>query len=325
MKCKEYLNTSSKTSNIINLCKYIINNSEKNCILKIKSLSSLSKKAIFKITNEFNDNRKKDLYFYGNTRINEIINYLNNYLKCDDDEYFTIKFKNDKNIISLDEFDSNKTLNELNNDFRKKEKKFEIIITKENFSEDKLLDQNNNLTERFNIILENWFKLFSKDKGEMNLDNIADCFNKLSGKEKPFFTNKSVKIYSFLKIDLKKEKYEKIILQEFKTYFQKSCQDKYSTVKNNIKNMNLAPDLTEKPKEIDNNKIPRYYLSNIVNEYKESYLFKSLFYYFNYSYNEDIFDFMSSLSVNGDIYKNIIEQFNYNNYMKFTQKKKTNI
>ena len=47
-ECNYYLNESfMKNSNIINLCKYIINNSEKNCVLKIKSLSSLAKKNIF--------------------------------------------------------------------------------------------------------------------------------------------------------------------------------------------------------------------------------------------------------------------------------------
>ena len=68
-KCNDYLNISSRTSNIIDLCKYIINDSEKNYILRIKTLSSLSKKSIFKFTIIFND-EKKDLYFYGNTRIN---------------------------------------------------------------------------------------------------------------------------------------------------------------------------------------------------------------------------------------------------------------
>ena len=92
-KCDDYLNESSDTSNIIDLFKYAINNSEKNYILKINSLCSLSKKTIFKFTISFND-KKEDLYFYGNTRINEINNYLNNNLKDfkNNDEYFMFEY-----------------------------------------------------------------------------------------------------------------------------------------------------------------------------------------------------------------------------------------
>ena len=175
-KCNDYLNEDFEALNFIDLFKYIINDSEKNYILKIKSLSSLSKKSIFKFTIAFKD-KKKDLYFYGNTRINEINHYLNNNLKDfkNNDVYFKIVNKDDKiykNNKSLDEYDSNITLNEL------KTKGQLEIINKEIISKDKLLDYNNNLTERFNSILINWFKLFSKGKNEMIRADIADCFNK---------------------------------------------------------------------------------------------------------------------------------------------------
>ena len=104
-------------SNIIDLYQYIIINTEKNCILKLNSLFSLSKKTIVKFAISFND-KKRDLYFYGNTRINEINNYLNiNFkdFKNNDDEYFMIEYKDEKynKYLLFDEFDSNKTLNEL--------------------------------------------------------------------------------------------------------------------------------------------------------------------------------------------------------------------
>ena len=47
-------------SNIIDLYKYIISNSEKNYVLKLNSLFSLSKKTIVKFTISFND-KKRDL------------------------------------------------------------------------------------------------------------------------------------------------------------------------------------------------------------------------------------------------------------------------
>jgi hypothetical protein len=187
-KCDDYLNESSDTSNIIDLFKYAINNSEKNYILKIKSLSSLCKKAIFKFTLKFK-NKEKDLYFYGNTRINEINNYLNNNLKDfkNNDEYFMLEYIVDKNNISLDEYYLNKTLNELINNFNKTKIGKLEIIRKEMITKDELLDSNNNLTEKFNSILVDWFKIFSKGKDKMSLDDIADWFIKLSGRKQPFF------------------------------------------------------------------------------------------------------------------------------------------
>ena len=320
-QCNNYFNVSCETSNIIDLCKYIINDSEKNYILKIKSLSSLSKKSIFEFTITFNDN-KKDLYFYGNTRINEINNYLNNNLKDfknNEDEYFIIKLKDDKhskNNISLDEFDSNKTLNELYN-----EKKLEIIITKENIIKDKLLDKNNNLSKKFSKILINWFKRFSKGNDEMNRTQIAECINTLSGKKDNIFSEKSIKIFSFLK--LYSNSFDKITLEEFKKFFKKSCENECKTndVVANIKNMKSTNDLVEIPKEIDNNKLPRYYLSNKVKELEDSYLWESLMENFKDTEKEDIFDFMSFLSVNEDLYNVVLNNFNYKNFMKLTEKK----
>ena len=319
IKCNDYLNEFSEYSNIIDLFKYIINNSEKNCLLTIKSLSSLSRKSIFKFTITFKA-QIKNLYFYGNTRINEINNYLNNNLKSfknNDDEYFMIEYENNKTYkenISLDEFNySNKTLNELGelNYVIKSE------IRREIFTKEKFLDQNNNLTERFKSAIIKWFKIFSKGKSKMNRADIADCFNKLSGKKEPIFTEMSPKILHFFRYNSKS--LEKITFDEFKAFFEKACINNYKNVIINIKNMNQTPDLTEIPQEIDNNKLPRYYLSNKVEEFKESYLWKSILNNFSYSLRGDIFDFMSFLSVNEDIYNSVLNDFNKKDSMKFTK------
>jgi hypothetical protein len=171
----EFLNESSlKNSNIIDLFKFVISNLEKNYVLKIRTLSSLSRKAIFKLT-IFKDEKKdlkQDLYFFGNTRINEIIYFLNNNnnfkeYKNNDDEYFMIEYKNDKDNkngkvnISLDEFSLNKTLNEL------KKEKLEIT-RKKIITRDQLLDKEKNLTVKFKAILINFFTKFSKEKKRRN-------------------------------------------------------------------------------------------------------------------------------------------------------------
>jgi NTP pyrophosphatase (non-canonical NTP hydrolase) len=42
---------------------------------------------------------------------------------------------------------------------------------------------------------------------------------------------------------------------------------------------------------------------------------------FTYTEKEDIFDFMYFLAVNEDLYNNVLNNFNYKNYMKLTEKK----
>ena len=41
---------------------------------------------------------------------------------------------------------------------------------------------------KFNAIIIDWFKRFSKGKNEMNRADIADCYNTLSGKKENKFT-----------------------------------------------------------------------------------------------------------------------------------------
>ena len=160
----------------------------------------------------------------------------------------------------------------------------------------------------------------------MNRDNIADCFNKLTKKEesnkstenKGIFTKNSIKIFHFLKFNSKS--LDDINLEEFIKFFTTAIKNKYNDVINNIKNMNLTPDLTKKPEEVDNTKLPRYYLSNNVRGYEDSYLWKSFTDNFTYSLNENIFDFMSFLSVNEEMYNNVLNNFNKKEFMKLTKK-----
>ena len=316
----EYFNSSSEFSNFIDLFKFIINNLEKGYILKERTLSSLSRKAIFKLTlsSSKEKDKKKDLYFYGNTRINEIIDFLNNkftdYKK--EDEYFMIGYKNDKDNkngkvnISEDEFCLNKTLNEL------KKGKLEII-TKEIITHDQLLDKNNKLTEKFKEILIKWFKKFSENEAEMNRTMFAKLYNALIGYKEQFFHKDSIKILAFLKFNSKS--LESITLEEFQNFYQEACNDenKFDDVLSNIRNMDL---ITERPQEVDQKKLPRYYISNKVDEFKEFFKCNSILYHFKNYLKEDIFDFMSFLSVNEDMYNNVLNKFNKNDDKKFTKK-----
>ena len=336
-KYNKFFEELSQTSYDINLnidfLKKIINNSEKNYIVKAKSLSSLSKKAIFKVITKI-DNKEKDFSFYGNKTINEINKYLNNYIKefknkdeNKDIEDFKIKLKCDKNEISLNELNSNKTLNELYNGCVEKnspnpnKKKFEITIEKDRFTIDKCF-KDDKLTERFNEIVKNWFYKFSEGKEKLNETNIANFINELIGRKENQFTEKSIKVYHFIKTNSSKEnELEEMTLEKIQNFFIKKCKKEPELVLTNIQNMNLTPDLIEKPLEIDNSKLPRYYLSNEIEEYAELYLINPDFLKKSeYSNSEEMFDFISSLSVNESIYNEILNNFN-KNQIKFNHQK----
>ena len=330
-KCNdEFLNESYlKNSNIIDLFKFVINNLEKNYVLKERTLSSLSRKAIFKLTIALKDEKKdlkKDLYFFGNTRINEIIYFLNNNnnfkdYKNNDDEYFMIEYKNDKDNknskvnISLDEFSFNKTLNEL------KKEKLEII-RKRIITRDELLDNKGNLTEKFKEILIKFFAKFSKEKKEeMNRTEISKCINALLGYKEQIYGENSIKVLAFLKSNSKS--LDNITQEEFLIYYKKSSmnkekKEKIDDVLSNIRNMDDL--ITERPQEIEHNKLPRYYLSNKIDEFEDSYLWKSIIGNFTYTLNEYIFDLMSFLSVNEEMYNNVLNNFNKKENMKLTKK-----
>ena len=90
---------------------------------------------------------------------------------------------------------------------------------------------------------------------------------------------------------------------------------------NNIKNMNLRPDLTYIPQVIQNqnDSLPRYYLSNNKNE-EDLYLMDIFNEKYKKSFNEEIFDFLCFLSTNEEIYNNVLNNFNSDENMKLTQK-----
>ena len=86
-----------KNMNIIKLYMYIIKEIEKGHVVKTKSHFSLCKKSI--ITLKFGDKDEK-LYFYGNTTINEIYDYLNKKYESKK-EYFDINLKKVKENQNL--------------------------------------------------------------------------------------------------------------------------------------------------------------------------------------------------------------------------------
>ena len=313
-KCKDTFNYSENT-NIIKLYKYTIDKLEKEYVLKTHSHFSICKKNIFTIKFKSNE-EEKDLKFYGNTTINEIYNYLIKNFESKSD-YFTINLINEKEkkIITLDKMNSNKTLNEL------KKKKFQINISKEKIIPDELYEEKNQkLTKNFEKMLGKWFRYFSKEKNEMNRSDLANCMNRLIKKD--IFTERSMKVIAFLKKCNDNKNFHSIAQDKFIDYFLKIFKEDKDKDKewvlNNIRNMNLRSDLSEIPQEIENDLLPRYYLSNKTQKNSDLYLFDIFQEKYSKNVNEEIFDFIALLSTNEELYNNILNNFNNDKKMKFS-------
>ena len=260
---------NSQSINIIKLYKYIINEFEKGYIVKRKSLYSLCKKKIF--TLKLIDKIKEDnLKFYGNTTINEIYDYLTT--KFGEKEYYfdIILKERENNKLILDESYLNKTLNELNHN------NLEIVIIKKEINQDKLIEKENGnkLTEKLLKALIDCFNFYSKRENIMNRNEIAECWNKLSDRNNKLFTDKNYKIIHFLKKYSNNFNY--ITKEDFIKYYNgiilENNEKIIKDVWNNIKNMNFRFDLKKIPQEIKNDSLPRYFLSNETNEFKDSCL-----------------------------------------------------
>ena len=308
IKCKDILNhqKTDDNNNIFKLIKYIIIESEKKLIedgfiIDIRSHNLLCKKSIVKIN--FDENEKnKELLFWGNCTFNQIIYFLNN---LNSNCIYNITGSN-KDI------DMNKSLNESKkNTFKISSKKLEKDIS--------ILKKENKLTPKFEKILNNWFNHFSKGKEKMTKEELAVCFNILSAKKDKQFTDKSLKIWLFLRFY--SDNYEYIILDNFKKYF--CTTKKIDDIWKNISNMKFRYDLNKVPQIKEKNLLMRYYLSNQNEENKELYLIDILLKddFYKKSKNKYIYDLLCFLSTNEKIYDDILNNFNTNN-IKFSQRDK---
>ena len=307
-----------ENENAVKLYMYIIEETEKNYFSDKKSHSNLCKKYIFKILIKNNKNEEGvlcSLYFYGNTKLKEINNFL---IKQYPDIYFEFNLSSkNQNPKELDEKDFNKTLNEL-----KKEKTI-LKIYKKDIIADKLIE-NNKLTRKFKNLLKNWFKYFSKNKEIMDKYDTSVFLSKTTKKN---FGPNSFKNLAFFRNNVPNWKNYSLKKEDLINFYYKKLKEaKIKDVWNNIKNMGYYPDLNkiniyELPNEIDNLNL-RFCLSNNIKENKNNnfYLFDELREKYKNSLNEEIFNFFLFLSTNINIYNNVLNNFNYNQNMKFTNK-----
>ena len=302
-KCKEKFEYTLKENiNIIYLLKYIIIQSEKDYIINIKPHFSLIKKSIIKINIEEKKDEINNLFFYGNSTINQIYQYLSNKNKNNNKVYYICN--------NINENEENKYLNEFDKKIFKINKK---EIEKNLIS----LIKEEKLTEKFENILKDWFNYFSKGKNKMTKSDLAECMNKLTGKNKYNFN--SCKVLFFLKKN--SDNLEFIILDKFINYYY-ICITKGNkeNVWMNIQNMNLRYDLSKIPQIKENKLLPRYYLSNEIEEEKNFYLMNIFKEKYKKSLNKDLYDFLFFLSTDETIYDYILKNFNSDENMKFTKR-----
>ena len=297
---------SKNNSNVLKLYKCIIEETEKGYLSSYKSHTSLCKKRIIRISLERNK-ENVHFYFFGNTKISEIYNFL---MKTYPYECFEFFFKINKEEKKLQNSDFNKTLNEIRRD------KIQLKINKKEINKAKLIEDDK-LTKKFREMLEQWFNKYSKNKEEMNENDVAEFISNVTKKEhKP----NSIKVLAFIK-KCHPTKKKLINKEEFINYFNERCkQGKLDMIFDNIKELDYYPDLSQKNYFKKDNLNLRYNLSNGKKEKNEIYLFDELKEAYNKSIlNEEIFDFILCLTTNIDIYSNVLKSFNSNENLKFTK------
>ena len=304
IKCKIiFQNNIEDNPNIIHLMKYIITQTEKDCVINVKPHYLLCKKNIIKINLEEKKDEIKELYFFGNCTIKQIYYYLT---KIDDKKNVLYSINN------INEIDDNKALNEL-------EKKLIIISKKEIEKNISSLLNKEKLSEKFYEVLKNLFNLFSKGNDKLTRVDLAECFNMLAGKKEKLFTEKSNKIYFFLKQN--SDNLEYIVLDKFINFFYLSVtKGNKEDVWMNIENMNLRNDLSKIPQIKDNKFLPRYYLSNKTEEKEQLYLMDIFKEKYKKSLNKDLYDFIFFLSTEEIEYDYILKNFNKDENMKFIKR-----
>ena len=299
------------------LMEFIFEQKEKPYLTLNKSHSHLCKKSLVKIQiiNEDENKDKKEgknndeyFYFYENTTILEILNFINK--KIGNNKY---EFYNGDNII--EEKDYNQSLYNL-----AKEKK-SIKIKKKEIKKEALI-QNEKLANKLENILKNIFNIYCNEDKIMKPEHIHDLLEKAIYPEE--IKPKDLRIYKMLK-DAGNNNY--LTEELFLSYNYKQIKDKKKEecAWKNLNNFGYAQNL-EKVQSIeilDNIKNMRYYLSNKINDEK---LFINEIREENPESNDiNLLNFILSLATNVETYNNMLNNDFSKPENKFTSKPKNYI
>ena len=306
--------------NCIRLLEYIIEKNEFSYMIKTKSHKHLLKKTLIRILllKENKDQNKKNeeyFYFYQNTTIMEILNFIKNNNKGIELKNCSYDIFNHKNIIEKEDY--NKILGDLTKDKQK------IIIIKKEKEKIKLFE-NGNLTEKFIIILKDLFKSNSGGKGYMTIDEIRKLFSKMVNKEIYTHDIRIVRLIYKFSSDMKTLKENEF----FNIFLEKLKQDeknKSEIVWKNLYNMGYNNNLEKSDISpiLNNDKNMRYYLSNKING--KTTLLNELFEKNKETNDINLLNFILLLSTNIESYSNLLKIDFTKPENKFTSKPKNNI
>ena len=286
------------------LLEYIIVQKENNNFVKAKSHKHLCKKNLVRITfiKENADKNKKNedyFYFYENTRILEILKYFEKNKKDKEVNNYIYEIIYGKNLIEKKDY--NKTLNELTKD------KQPITITQKSIEKEKLLE-NEKLNEKFEKILKDLFKSYSKNKGYMDLKDIQKF---LCVAEKVEIKNEfDMRIIKYVKRHNKDK--TKMILNEngfLDIYISELKNQKIDLVWRNMNNLGFKYNLEKEEitPALNNENNMRYSLSNKIKENEEKIFINELKEKYKETNDIHLLNFLMFLSTNKESYMNLLE------------------
>ena len=332
-KCIELIKDESTKSEIIDKCfkilKNIIIQSEKGHFLKSKSLSNLLRKYILHISlsdatkykyinYDANSERDKILnqIIYGNTTISEIKNLLvqklhhpYNYLSIGFSKEYIKKKKLSDDKASFDESYNNKSIFEILKKELEEGLPLEkiLVFSKKEIQKVKLLERNK-INKKFEVILKEWFKEFTKGTGKMDQEGVIRYIKRVTNTNR--VSGNDDRIEQLFR-DYDKEKKGYISEEGFiQFYIDVLKQNKGDTVWENLDEMGIRPDLHKKDEiedtdTMDNNQLPRYVLGN-----DKSFLEQLFLLYNKYKNKNEIFEFLLCLVKNQEIYDDILHNMN---------------
>ena len=323
--------------NCINIINYIIIESEKDKLTKIKSHSDILKNSIMYIpiilydqniierNNILNEKlfeetieEKEKYLFYGNTNLCELRKLIHE--KYDSfalniNIFIIEKGDKDEWIMKLDSSYDKFSLESISKKFNSRKFIFAGKRIEESFFE------NNNTNPKFEKMLEQWFSYFSKGKSILETEDINDfeCF--IFNNENKHFMEEIFNVVKDDKVD------NKIYMEEkdFIKLFEGLAKEDPGIVFDKMRQMKYRKNF-EKIEEVDDNNenneyeksLPRYLLGN------DKILYDALIQIFEKSEEKQkktIFEFLNSLCTNESIYndeKSLLEISENKKYLQYS-------
>ena len=296
----------SKNYPCMKLFEFIMEQNEKSHITSIKSHANLCKKSLIKIPiisdienkpKVEGKNNDEYFYFYENTTIYEILNFIKE--RIGNNKY---EFYNSDNVL-IEEKDYNKTLSNI----LTKEKK-PIKIKKEEKPKKEPLVENEKLTKKFENVLKEIFKRFCNDDNKMEKKEIINFLSKSLNQK---MTPNDNRYWTILRKIYDTTKVKNLFLTEelFILYFSIILKKgKEEIIWSYLNNLGYSSNL-EKVKKYDileDKKNMRYYLSNKINN--EKLLINELREENKESNDINLMNFILSLATNEELYNNLLDK-----------------